>query len=60
MISVGGLTNSAPVLDIGLDIAHQELNVLLAIDAGNTDTVVGLFELDGPGAGRAHAAPRTG
>ena len=55
MISVGGLTNSAPVLDIGLDIGpstpspnRQELTVLLAIDAGNTETVVGLYDLDGP------------
>ena len=48
LISVGGLTNSAPVLDIGLDLDPEELNVLLAIDAGNTETVVGLYDLDGP------------
>ena len=78
-ISVGGLTNSAPVLDIGLDIDPTDRltrptapptarpltatpgdPVLLAIDAGNTQTVVGLYDLDGPEPADAAAAPRTG
>ena len=43
-ISVGALTHSARALDIGLDIAlRSPLDMLLAIDAGNTQTVVGLF-----------------
>ena len=42
-ISVGALTHSARVLDIGLDVVG-DLTMLLAIDAGNTQTVVGLFD----------------
>ena len=33
--------------------------MLLTIDAGNTETVVGLYDLDGPEPERAHAGPRT-
>ena len=42
LISVGALTHSAPVLDIGLDL-QEGPDVLLAIDVGNTQTVVGLY-----------------
>ena len=40
-LAVGALTHSAPVLDLGVD-----LRVLLTVDVGNTNTVLGLF--DGP------------
>ena len=46
-ISVGALTHSATVLDLGLDLIWRrhrgELIVLLAIDVGNTETVIGLY-----------------
>ena len=55
-ISVGALTHSAPVLDLGLDLVWTETNehgrrreegkgraVLLVIDVGNTETVIGLY-----------------
>ena len=46
ILSVGALTHSAPVLDL-FDLrawrtCAQEDEVLLAIDVGNTDTVIGL------------------
>ena len=40
-LSVGALTHSAPVLDIGLDICDLKGRMLLAIDIGNTNTVLG-------------------
>ena len=47
-LAVGALTHSAPVLDIGLDLtgAVGELMplMLLAIDIGNTNTVLGVFD----------------
>ncbi len=46
-LSVGALTHSAPVLDIGLDldpVPGRSPLMLLAIDVGNTNTVFGLFE----------------
>ena len=44
-LAVGALTHSAPVLDIGLDICwRQGLTMLLAIDIGNTNTVLGVFD----------------
>ena len=50
LISVGALTHSAPVLDLGFDLAPSRdlggLSMLLAIDVGNTETVVGLFADD--------------
>ena len=45
LISVGALTHSAPVLDLGLDLVTG-LTVLLAIDVGNTETVIGLYAID--------------
>ena len=45
LISVGAITHSAPVLDIGLDMRPDgRADVLLAIDVGNTQTVIGLYE----------------
>ena len=45
LISVGALTHSAPALDIGLDLPTRvtTAGLLLAIDAGNTQTVLGLY-----------------
>ena len=54
LISVGALTHSAPVLDVGLDLEPAE-PVLLAIDVGNTQTVIGLFA---PGDGPDRSAAR--
>ena len=50
-LAVGSLTHSAPVLDIGLDLRVQYPNrgirlMLLTIDIGNTNTVLGIFEAD--------------
>ncbi len=49
-IAVGALTHSAPVLDIALDLRPPDPGdagvdglMLLAIDVGNTNTVLGLF-----------------
>ena len=57
-ISVGALTHSATVLDLGLDLiwradAHTRggLIVLLVIDVGNTETVIGLYARDEADAG---------
>ncbi len=44
---------SAPALDIGLDIEVVPV-VLLAIDVGNTQTVIGLFGTDDEHRGRRH------
>ena len=47
LISTSALTQSAPALDVALDLETPTEHVmLLAIDAGNTQTVIGLF--DGP------------
>ena len=47
-ISVGAITHSAAALDIALDIAPRSRGdltaMLLAIDTGNTQTVIGLFD----------------
>ena len=48
-LAVGALTHSAPVLDIGLDLTRDlskgaEPLMLLAIDIGNTNTVLGVFD----------------
>ena len=47
-LAVGALTHSAPVLDIGLDISSPHTRtdeaMLLAIDIGNTNTVLGVFD----------------
>ena len=40
-LAVGALTHSAPVLDLGVD-----LRMLLTVDVGNTNTVLGLFDGD--------------
>ena len=61
-ISVGALTHSAPVLDLGLDLLWTTAGtgrrctarkgverVLLVIDVGNTETVIGLYAPDGDG-----------
>ena len=66
LISVGALTHSAPVLDLGLDLdpdRRERLTVLLAIDVGNTETVDRAVLADDPGddpppgAGRRRAVP---
>ena len=50
LVSTSQLTNSAPVLDIGLDIRRptsvRAAVLLLAIDVGNTQTVIGLYDLE--------------
>ncbi len=59
-ISVGAITHSVPVLDIGLDIVETRARsrgsgpMLLTIDAGNTQTVVGLFQRPRPRRPLAH------
>ena len=58
-ISVGALTHSAPALDLGLDLiwaartprharyaTKGSADVLLVIDVGNTETVIGLYTRD--------------
>ena len=40
-LAVGALTHSAPVLDLGVDLDWQ---LLLTVDVGNTNTVLGLFD----------------
>ena len=64
LISVGALTHSAPILDLGFDLAsdpdeERPLSMLLAIDVGNTETVVGLF-VDDPAAATAPPGLATG
>ena len=63
LISVGALTHSAPVLDLGFDLppatGRRRLTMLLAIDVGNTETVVGLFA-DDLGAPLGDTGPRDG
>ena len=72
-ISIGALTHSAVVLDLGLDLIWRtddhrsdetspttttragRLNVLLVIDVGNTETVIGLYAADA-----ADRTPRPG
>ena len=59
-ISVGALTHSAPALDLGLDLIWTKAGaedteggggdaVILVIDVGNTETVIGLYATDGDG-----------
>jgi len=45
-MSVGALTHSAPILDIGSDFRERREVALcfLTIDVGNTQTVYGLFD----------------
>ena len=48
-LSVGGLTHSAPVLDLGLDLLFATGPLmLLTVDVGNTNIVLGLFDGDAP------------
>ena len=42
-MSTSAITQSAPALDIGLDV-RATVAMLLCIDTGNTQTVIGLFD----------------
>ena len=53
LLSTSQITQSAPALDIGLDISQARSGrrgavglLLLALDVGNTQTVVGLYDLE--------------